>query len=84
VYSVLKTTLECEYGLVDQLKITGVFLNQELSDLFTKLIEESGRNEKMIKLFCELKTRTKQEVVLMALRNTDQNHLATCITLGET
>jgi hypothetical protein len=80
---VLKTRLECEYGLMDQLMSKRILLDCQLSIVKALQSHLSEQNDKLIEMLCLQEDFQPYADFLSALTQTNQSHLAKYIAYNE-
>ena len=79
--AVMRLTLECQYGLIDELDSRFVLSEEELIDL--SIIRKNHgmyrENDELLRIMIQQADVSKHEEFLLALRETNQRHLANYI-----
>ena len=73
--SLLKSNLECQYGLLDELEGRQVLTDEQVADVKRPQHNAFEQNDKLLSLMRQYPQTTKQGEFLGALRTTNQAHL---------
>ena len=79
----LRTRLECQYGLMDLLMSKGVLLDYQLSKLKALQYNLFEQNDKLIEMLCLQEDAQPYADFLDALTQTNQSHLAKYLIYNE-
>ena len=77
--AILRTRLECQYGLLDVLLNQGVISAEEYARIQRPYSSATEQNDAIIEVMAAKQDVTLHEQFLMALSSTNQEHLATYI-----
>ena len=78
--TVLKQYMECQYGLLQQLKNRQVFTSQQLTDIKCLNKSPQEQNKKLLELMRSLEDRKQVKELCSSFSETKQSHLLPYIT----